>query len=101
MSVSICKLHSRASILSAHVRSSDRKDQQRRTLLDDVASSLEDIAPKSSDVLSEPISRIKLSGNYSRKLVVKAFSELGLTVTRYTREYGKTIVHFDDASNSQ
>lgn len=45
------------------------------------------------------ISKIKLAGNYSRKNICRVFSQLGLKVTRYTREYGRTIVHFEDASD--
>lgn len=46
-------------------------------------------------------SKIKFSGSYRRKDIVRIFSELGLKVTRYTREYRKTIVHFEPISNSQ
>lgn len=50
--------------------------------------------------LLEIPSKIKFSGNYRRKDIVRIFSELGLKVTRYTREYGKTIVHFEPISES-
>lgn len=38
--------------------------------------------------------KLKLSGNYKRKDIVRIFTEFGFIVTRYTREYGHTIVHF-------
>lgn len=66
-----------------------RMPTMRKNLLEDIASTL------GAKKLNEPVSRIKLKGNYSRKLVVQVFSALGAKVTRYTREYGRTIVHFE------
>lgn len=45
--------------------------------------------------------KIVFPDSIKRKYVVSLFSELGLKVTHYTREYGKTIVHFEPVSNSQ
>ena len=83
-------LYSKACELSSETPSNPRKK-----LLDDIAST------SGAKRLNEPISRIKLKGNYSRKLIVQVFSALGAKVTRYTRKYGRTIVHFEDASDSQ
>lgn len=44
--------------------------------------------------------KISFTYNIKRKYVISVFSELGLKVTRYTREYGKTIVYFEPISNS-
>lgn len=38
--------------------------------------------------------KIKLSDSYKRKDIIRIFSEFGFIVTCYTREYGRTIVHF-------
>lgn len=67
----------------------------REKLLDDIASAS---GPKH---LNESISRIKLKGNYSKELVVQVFSELGTKVTHYTCKCERTIVHFEEASDSQ
>lgn len=79
----------------------NRKQQIRSDLLDDIILSTgrKELSPQKS-VLREPISQIKLSGNYPRKFVVQVFSKIGVKVTRYTREYGRTIVYFEDASDS-
>lgn len=45
--------------------------------------------------------KIKFNDSIKRKYIVSVFSELGLKVTRYTREYGKTIVHFEPISDSK
>lgn len=37
--------------------------------------------------------KIKFNYSIKRKYFANALDELGLKVTRYTREYGKTIVH--------
>ena len=105
MSVNIYGLYSRAENLSTHFKSflwvANRKERQQHALIKDIVSSLGSIRlPNGRSVLNEEIEKIKLKGNYSRKLVVQVFSKLGLTVTRYTREYGRTIVHFEDASDS-
>lgn len=39
--------------------------------------------------------KVKFDDNIKRKYIISVFSELGLRVTRYTREYGKTIVYFE------
>ena len=39
--------------------------------------------------------KVKFDSNIKRKYIISIFSELGLKVTRYTREYGKTIVYFE------
>lgn len=44
--------------------------------------------------------KIKFNDSIKRKYIVSVFSELGLKVTRYTKEYGKTIVHFEHISDS-
>ena len=56
--------------------------------------------PISLDLEKIP-SKIKFCRQYSRKDIVRIFSELGLKVTRYTNEYGKTIVHFEPISDSE
>ena len=45
--------------------------------------------------------KIKFSQTYKRKDVVRIFSEIGLEVTHYTVEYGRTIVHFRPSSVSK
>lgn len=48
--------------------------------------------------------KIKFSRPYKRRDIARIFSEIGgLKITRYTNEYGKSIVHFnfEDVSNSQ
>ncbi len=45
--------------------------------------------------------KIKFSQTYKRKDVVRIFSEIGLDVTHYTVEYGRTIVHFRPSSVSK
>ena len=48
--------------------------------------------------------KIKFSKHYKRRDINRIFDEIGgLKITRYTNEYGKTIVHFnfEDVSNSQ
>ncbi len=45
--------------------------------------------------------KLKLSDNYKRKDIVRIFTEFGFIVTRYTREYGRTIVYFKSNSNSK
>lgn len=78
-----------------------RKAKKRKDLLEDIVSTKKCVRLSNSiSGFYEPISPIKLKGNYSRKLVVQVFSALGAKVTRYTREYGRTIVHFEDASDS-
>lgn len=109
MSVDIYQLYSDAKSVRDFILSQyelylplSRSDENKVNLLDDIVSKTEDIKlPRGRSVLSEPISRIKLKGNYSRKLVVQVFEKLDLKVTRYTREYGRTIVHFEEASDSQ
>ena len=54
------------------------------------------------DLTSETFpNKVKFQGSYPFKLIYQSFSELGLKVTRYTREYEKTIVHFEPISDSQ
>lgn len=43
--------------------------------------------------------KVKFDYSIQRKYVISVFSELGLKVTRYTREYGKTIVYFEPIVN--
>lgn len=51
--------------------------------------------------ISQIQKEIKFSRHYKRRDIARIFSEIGgLTITRYTNEYGKTIVYFKDASNS-
>ena len=45
--------------------------------------------------------KIKLDVSIKRKCIVSIFSEVGLKVIRYTREYGRTIVYFEPISDSQ
>lgn len=45
--------------------------------------------------------KIKFNRSIKRKYIVSALAEVGLKVTRYTREYGKTIVHLGPISDSQ
>ncbi len=46
--------------------------------------------------------KIKFSRHYKRRDISRIFSEIGsLKITRYTNEYGKTIVYFEDVSDSQ
>lgn len=107
--MTIYKLYYEASVLAnsyfqlTHflTRPLNRKQQIRSDLLDDIILSIprKKLSPEKS-VLREPISQVKLSGNYPRKFVVQVFSKIGVKVTRYTREYGRTIVHFVDASDS-
>ncbi len=47
------------------------------------------------------IVKLKLSGSYKRKDIVRIFTEFGFIVTCYTREYGRTIVYFKSSSNSE
>lgn len=44
-------------------------------------------------------SKLKFSRVYPRKYIIKIFSELGFTVTRYTNEYGKTIINIIDSNS--
>ena len=44
--------------------------------------------------------KIKFNRSIKRKYIANALAEVGLKVTRYTREYGKTIVYFEPISNS-
>lgn len=45
--------------------------------------------------------KIKFNHSIKRKYIASALAEIGLKVTRYTREYGKTIVHCEPISDSQ
>lgn len=45
--------------------------------------------------------KIKFNHSIKRKYIANAVAELGLKVTRYTREYGKTIVHLEPISDSK
>ncbi len=46
--------------------------------------------------------KIKFSRHYKRRDISRIFSEIGsLKITRYTNKYGKTIVYFEDVSDSQ
>lgn len=48
-----------------------------------------------NDNIEEIPQKVKFDYSIKRKYVISVFSELGLRVTRYTREYGKTIVYFE------
>lgn len=54
----------------------------------------------SGNVFNTYISQIKLPHSYSRKKVNRVFGKLGLKITKYTREKGKTIVQFERIPNS-
>lgn len=45
--------------------------------------------------------KIKFNHSIKRKYIASALAEIGLKVTRYTREYGKTIVHCEPISDSE
>lgn len=50
---------------------------------------------------SEIPKKIKFSRHYKRRDIARIFSEIGgLKITRYTNEYGRTLVYFEDLSNS-
>lgn len=48
-----------------------------------------------NDEIKEVPTKIKFDYSFKRKYIVAVFSELGFKVTRYSREYGKTIVHIE------
>lgn len=78
----------------------NRKQQQRKNLCDDIVVTALYLRLNTGLFNFEPLSKIQLKKAYNRNLIVQVFSELGLNVTRYTCEYGRTIVHFEDASDS-
>ncbi len=83
-----------------HFHGINRKQEMRLELLKDIVKKTNIKFASNKNVSQEPISRIKLNGNYSRKLIVQVFSAFDLKVIRYTREYGRTIVHLEDTSHS-
>ena len=86
----------------SHPQEFNRNQEMRLALLKDILTKTSAIKlSEGKSVFDEPISRIKLSKNYLRKLITQVFLDMGLNITRYTNEYGKTIVHFERISNSQ